>query len=111
MAATTFSPFDKFSEESSPVIGLELRRQTPVLIEKNNGEETTAMSISANTPRTLYRKDTNRMKKKHFTKKTQKGRIKKKKVSFIEENDRTSALKRLLSIAGPDWSKVEKPDR
>ena len=110
MAATTFSPFDKFSEESSPVIGLELRRQTPVLIEKNNGEETTAMSISANTPRTLYRKDTNKMKKRYFTKKTQKGRIKKKKESFTEENDRTSALKRLLSIAGPDWSKVEKPD-
>ena len=84
----------------------------------DNAEETTTMSIFANSPKTLYRKDTNKMKKKqqfqHFPKKTRKERRKKKTPAkdnvVVDENDRTSALKLLLSIAGPDWSKVEQPD-
>ena len=87
-------------------------------MEQNNAEETTTMSSFAYSPKTLYRKDTNKMKKKqefqHFPKKTRKERRKKKKSVkesvVVEEEDRTSALKRLLSIAGPDWSKVEQPD-
>ena len=125
---STFSPFDAFSEEKSQVIGLELRRQIPrtsqaklkQVILKSNAEETTTVSTLAYSPKTLYRKDTNKMKKKqqfkHFPKKTRKERRKKKQNPaeeniVEEENDRTSALKKLLSIAGPDWSKVEQPDR
>ena len=76
------------------------------------------MSSFGYSPKTLYRKDTNKMKKKqqfqHFTKKTRKERRKKttkENDAVDEEDDRTSALKRLLSIAGPDWSKVEQADR
>ena len=125
---TTFSPFDVFSKESSSqVSGLELRRQAAtasqgklkLLLDQNNAEETTTMSSFAYSPKTLYRKDTNKMKKKqqfeHFPKKTRKERRKKKKpakesVIVNDGNDGTSALKMLLSIAGPDWSKVKQPD-
>ena len=115
-STSAFSSFD----ESSHVIGLGLRRQVPSQGDYGSKqfveEEATTMSTYVYRPKTLYRKDTNKMKKKeqfaHFPKKMHKERRRKKvvKVSMMEK-EQEAALNRLLSIAGEDWSKVEKPDR
>ena len=113
---SAFSSFD----ESSHVIGLGLRRQVPLQGDYGSKqfveEEATTMSTYVYRPKTLYRKDTNKMKKKeqlaHFPKKTYKERRRKKVVEVsMMEKEQEAALNRLLSIAGEDWSKVEKLDR
>ena len=112
------SAFSSFDESSH--VGLGLRRQVPSQGDYGSKqfveEEATTMSTYVYRPKTLYRKDTNKMKKKeqfaHFPKKMHKERRRKKvaEVSMMEK-EQEAALNRLLSIAGEDWSKVEKLDR